>query len=465
MKTLISLFLTIILTTATFAQNLEEQEQPLRSPFQVTLFCPPFSTNGAQNVDYVNDVSLNLFIGISGGTEMMELGGFINIDRFNVNGVQLAGFGNTVGGSAHGVQIAGFYNVNGGNTDVVQIAGFANTVGGSVTGFQAAGFINVAGGPVTGLQGAGFMNVAGNGVTGLQGAGFMNMAGNNTVGLQGAGFMNITGRNSTVVQGSGFANIAGGTSYGIQGAGFGNFSGEGNINLQGAGFINLADRVTGGQGAGFMNIAREVRGIQGSGFMNIAGYVRGVQATGFINICDSIDGVPIGFISIVKHGGYRRLEVNASELMYAAVSWKMGVKRLYNIFTIGKPFGPANSWLYGWGLGSEFDLSNRVVMNVEAVSHQEMILSFPWNNWMISMNELNMYNQMRMLFGWNVAPKVAVFAGPTFNVAVASTAAAGEPLSPTDYAPSWSFYNHTYTNPYNTNVRMWFGVHAGLRFF
>ncbi len=465
MKTLINFFILITLTTAIFAQTEEEQPEYMRSPFQVTLFTPPFSTNGAMNYNYVNDVSLNLFVGISGGVEMMELGGFINIDRYNVNGVQIAGFGNTVGGSVHGVQLAGFYNVNGGSTDVIQIAGFANTTGGPQTGLQAAGFINVTGGPLTGLQGSGFMNITGHSMTGVQATGFMNMAGNSSVGLQGSGFMNIAGRNSTIVQGTGFANIAGGTNYGIQGAGFGNYCAEGNINVQGAGFMNVADRVTGGQGAGFMNIAGEVTGIQGAGFMNIAGYVKGVQAAGFINICDSIDGVPVGFMSIVKHGGYHSLEVSTSELMYAAVSWKMGVRRLYNVFTLGKPAGPVGNWLYGWGFGTEIGLAPKMMLNVEAVAHQELIISIPFNNFRISSNYLNMYNQVKVLFGWQAAEKIALFAGPTLNVAVYNTLQNGEPTSQTDYAPSWSFYTHTFYNPYQTSVRMWFGINAGIRFF
>ena len=142
----------------------------------------------------------------------------------------------------------------------------------------------------------------------------------------------------TGFQGAGFANVAGGMDYGFQGAGFGNFCGNGSVNFQ---------------GAGFMNVAGSVKGIQAAGFMNIAGYVKGVQAAGFINICDSIDGVPIGFINIVKKNGYHKIELAGSELMYASASWKMGVQKLYNIYTIGKPFGPANSFLLGWGFGSE----------------------------------------------------------------------------------------------------------------
>lgn len=465
MKTFITILTLIFLSTTIRAQGDTTFTDYPRSPFQFTLFAPPFSTNGAANSTYINDVSFNLFIGVSGGVELMELGGFINIDLYNVNGVQLAGFGNTVGGSVNGVQLAGFYNVNGGNTGLVQIAGFTNVTGGSQTGLQASGFVNVNGGSLTGMQAAGFMNISGNTVTGVQASGFMNVAGHSTVGLQGTGFMNIAGRNSTLVQAAGFANFVEGLNYGIQGAGFGNFCLEGNVNLQGAGFMNVANRVTGGQGAGFMNIAEEVNGIQGAGFMNIASHVKGVQLAGFLNICDSIEGVPIGFISIVKHNGYRKLELSSSELMYAAASWKMGVRKLYNIYSVGLPYGGSNSVLLGWGFGTEMELAPSLALDIEALSYQELRIFDPASSWWVNMSELNMYNQLRAVLGWQATDRIAFFAGPTFNLAVQATALSGDAEAPLDFSPSWTFYEHSYSDPYHTTVKMWVGVHGGIRFF
>ena len=37
----------------------------------------------------------------------------------------------------------------------------------------------------------------------------------------------------------------------------------------------------------------------------------------------------------------------------------MGVKRLYNIYSFGKPFGPGSRWMYGGGLGTEIDLTKQ----------------------------------------------------------------------------------------------------------
>ena len=110
-----------------------------RRPFQFTFLFPPLSTNGAKNAQIVNDVSLNLFLGVSGGVEVFEAATFINIDQYYMHGAQLAGFGNTVGGSVSGAQVAGFFNVAGTEVKGAQVAGFVNVAGDSLDGFQVFG--------------------------------------------------------------------------------------------------------------------------------------------------------------------------------------------------------------------------------------------------------------------------------------------------------------------------------------
>jgi len=96
MKRIISGLLILILCgQLTYAQ--QDSVEYIRRPFQFTFMIPPLSTNGVDNVNIVNDISLNLFLGVSGGVGIFEAGSFINIDRFFVEGIQLAGFGNSVG--------------------------------------------------------------------------------------------------------------------------------------------------------------------------------------------------------------------------------------------------------------------------------------------------------------------------------------------------------------------------------
>lgn len=371
-----------------------------RRPFQFTFLFPPLSTNGTANSRIVNDVSLNLFLGVSGGVEAFEAGGFINIDQYYVNGVQLAGFGNTVGGAVDGAQVSGFYNVN----------------GASLNGFQGSGFVNVAGGAVKGAQATGFVNVAGDSLEGFQGAGFL--------------------------------NVTGGARKGVQAAGFGNVAGAGQTHFQ---------------GAGFFNVAKEVKGAQVAGFINVAGTVTGTQLAGFLNICDSIDGVPLAFISVVKKNGYRRFGFTASEVQYANLTFKMGVKQLYTIYSFGKPRGPGSRWMFGGGLGTELDLSPKMLLNIEGTVHQELWIANSVNPYFLYIDRLNLYNTVKFLFGWNVEDKVYLHLGPTFNVSVAHTNPDMGQLAWNRIAP-YSFYNHTGNSYKQTNVQMWVGLQGSITF-
>jgi hypothetical protein len=367
MKTITTLLLISFLTL----QAMQAQDDTTayeRRPFQFTFLFPPLSTNGARNAQIVNDVSLNLFLGVSGGVEAFEAASFINIDQYYVHGAQLAGFGNTVGGSAYGAQVAGFYNIN----------------GTSLTGFQGAGFINVAGTKVKGAQTAGFINIAG-------------------------------------------------------------------------------DSLEGFQGAGFINVAKEVQGAQLAGFMNIAGNVKGAQIAGFLNVCDSIDGVPLAFISVVKKNGYRRIGFTASEVQYANLSFKMGVKQLYTIYSFGKPKGPFSRWMFGAGLGTEFDLTQKMMLNIEGTVHQELWIGSTASPHFLYIDRLNLYNSLKFLFGWNMDDKVAIHLGPTFNVSVADSNPDMGQMAWNEIPP-YSFYNRTSNNYEQTNVQMWVGLQGSIHF-
>lgn len=407
----------------------------MTSPFQMTFLFPPFSTNGMDNANYVNDLSLNLFVGVSGGVDGVEFGGFINIDRYFVNGFQAAGFGNTVGGSVEGVQLSGFYNSVGGDFRYVQGAGFINVTGGSQVGLQGAGFANVVGNDLYGFQGSGFMNVVGGKMTGIQGAGFMNVAGDTVTGIQGAGFMNVSGNIDKAIQASGFGNVAG----------------NGSVSLQASGFVNVAD---------------EVKGLQAAGFINHAGYVKGIQAAGFINICDSIDGVPIAPFSIVKHGGYYSFELAASETQYLAASFRLGIPEFYTIYSFGKPFGGGSRWMYGAGAGTQLDLAGSSFINIEVMSEQEIWIGDARAPYPVYSNRLNLNNQLRVLYGFELGNFAELFVGPTLNLSVSHTHPADdvyigwEPI-----APSWAFFDRTYDNTYHdVNYALWVGLRGGIRF-
>ncbi len=376
-----------LLISILFAQNILAQSDSVayeHRPFQFTFLIPPLSTNGVGNFNTINDVSLNLFIGVSGGVDVFEAGGFINVDRFNVNGTQMAGFGNIVGGHVTGVQLAGFLNLTGAST----------------TGAQMAGFVNVTSDTLDGFQGAGFINVAGK------------------------------------------------SEHGVQAAGFGNVAGPGSNHFQGAGLFNVAENVEGAQLAGFVNVA---------------GNVKGTQLAGFINICDSIEGIPLSFISVVKKNGYRKFGFSVSEVQYANLFYKMGVKHLYNIYSFGKPFGSGSRWMYGVGLGTELDIKENMVLNIEGTVHQELWIGNSASDHFLTVDRLNLYNTLKFLFGWNMENQVAIHVGPTFNVAVANSNPDSGQLAWQKIAP-YSMYNNTRNNYKQSNVQMWVGLQGSISF-
>jgi len=413
-KTLYFLFtLSFIVITLTDAQDSGSETLQGKTPvtkktlpelqqknFQFTFMFPPFSTNWVQNSKTVNKVSLNLFVGNAGGVDGVELGGFVNSVNYYVKGFQGAGFGNVVGGSLDGAQMAGFFNVAG--TDV--------------TGFQGAGFVNVAGRDTRGCQAAGFVNVSGRQTQGAQLAGFVNVATAYTKGTQLSGFVNVAGL--------------------------------GTVNAQLGGFVNYAD---------------EINGAQLAGFVNVSGKVRGAQLAGFLNVCDSIDGVPIGFINIVKKNGYRHIDFSVSETQYFNFSYKMGVRHLYNIYSLGKPSGPGNRWLFGFGMGGETDIRKNMSLNIEAIVNQEFWIADSRSNKLFLIDRLNLLNQVRVLFSYRANEKVEIFFGPSLNVAVAETNPDIGYYPWHEIGPNWAFMQRTYTNASRTNVKIWFGITGGIR--
>jgi hypothetical protein len=212
----------------------------------------------------------------------------------------------------------GFVNIARGNHQLAQV-GLLNWNSGNFSGFQT-GFVNTIGENLLGVQG-GFLNTAVDGVEGVQ-AGFINITAGDTKGIQG-GMANITG-----------------AFNGIQG-----------------GFVNAAIR--GGQGvqAGFVNVSLQK--------------LRGAQF-GFVNYTDSIEGgIPVGFISVVRNGGYQAVEYSFSEFFPLGVGVKLGVEKFYT--TLSVAYNPINgqsieNLAAGIGVGSIIPVGGMFFFNPE-LSH------------------------------------------------------------------------------------------------
>jgi hypothetical protein len=286
--------------------------------------------------------------------------------------------------------IAGFS----GGLQGVEWAGFANATKGQMNGIQIAGFCNNTFGGANGLEIAGFWNYNQKGLKGMQLSGFANVALDSVDGIQGAGFSNLTVGDTRGIQASGFANVTTG-------------------------------RHTGLQAAGFANVARRLNGVQ----------------VGVINIADTVEkGIPIGFLSFVRHG-YKVIQVGGNETLYGEISFKTGVRRFYNIFSVGSTF-TNNDWKWGWGygIGTLIPVGKRMDISIEGVSY--MIKDDEWFNW-----EFNSLNRLNIALSYNVTRNIGVYAGGSWNVLVSGNEAFDD-------------WHHHYRNVVSTYP----GFMAGVRF-
>ncbi len=321
---------------------------------------------------------------------------------------------------------------------------------GGLDGFEIGGCLNIIKNNAEGFQGAGFANIVFGSLNGAQIAGTANMVNDNSEGLQISGFANLSGGSFNGLQASGFGNVAEGNSDIIQISGFGNITSGDITGLQIGGFGNISSNIEGAQLGGFINITEEINGAQISGFMNIAEEAEGIQL-GFLNFCDTIDGIPIGFLSFVKKG-INTFEFWGSDALHVNIAYKTGVKKFYNIIAAGSHFTSGFKWAIGYGIGSQFNIGENTIFNLEAISFNIH------DNFRLNSN-VNL-NQLRINYGLEFYDDKSFFVGPTFNVLVSDESYSSRAISG-EIAP---YYFSNRNTRYGTNVKMWIGINAGVRF-
>ncbi|MDZ4665988.1 MAG: carboxypeptidase-like regulatory domain-containing protein [Bacteroidota bacterium] len=389
--------------------------------FQFSLM-PFVGTNGLMSGNVYNRYSINLLGGYSRGNKLLEVGSVFNINKENMNGAQFAGMFNIVGDSVKGAQFAGFVNVTGRSIQGFQGSGFMNSNFGNVNGVTAAGFMNLNAKQVNGVTGAGFMNLNAGKLQGLAVAGFMNVCGDTLHGATVAGFMNINKASKRSIEGAGFMNVAKFAKDNFQVAGVINITHEGSSRLQISGFLNKTPMLTGIQ-------------------------------IGMFNYCDSAKGIPIGFLSIVKHG-LHQVEISSDEVFYSNVSVRTGVKEFYNILSYGiQPTGQ-NFWHLGYGLGTSFKLVNKWRSDINLSTHHVNSGGFYFGT-------SDLY---KLYIGteYKLAKKMSLAFGPTINLYV-SDAIALEYEGTYSHVAPYAQYNHTTKDDFN--LKGWIGGKIALRFF
>jgi hypothetical protein len=219
-------------------------------------------------------------------------------------------------------------------------------------------------------------------------------------GLQAAGIANLVGRQVSGVQIAGIANMVIGSVDGVQASGIINLTAEDFRGLQ-IGAVNVTGRdLHGWQLATGLNVARTVH--------------RGHQV-GLINYADSSATTPFGYFSFVRLNGYRRLELTTDELNYANLTFKTGVRKLYNIFTFGTsgfaPHKPLGS--IGYGFGTAWPLGRSVrpwMLNAEYVGSRVAVQRRFLKQPRVGHMRLTVALEKR------ISPRLALSVGPTFNL-------------------------------------------------
>ena len=407
----------------------KSQDTLKETPVQIS-FIYPMGTNGRNSPEFTNRFSLNVLSGYNGGVKGAEIGSLVNLIQYDV----------------HGTQIAGLVNLDRGYFTGAQFAGITNLVGNNSKGFQAAGIGNLNKKRSEGAQVAGVVNITGDTSSVFQAAGILSYSQGSNIGGQFSGVASISKGSLVGPQASGVLNLVYGNAKGVQAAGVFNVTTKNQVGVQIAGIGNIAHKVHGVQIAGVINTAKKVDGSQ----------------IGLINLADSVSGAQIGLLSFSKNGFFR-LELSGSETLYPSFSMKTGQKIFHNILTIG--IGPVNGisndwfWWYGYGLGFELDVAERVPLNIDIVSNYVTPANGETHRYH------NMLYQAKFQLGYKFAKRFSLFAGPVINIQMSSMPEQrfNEHYSMAPYKLLDLKFDRIDSEKFPTFINGWIGFSAGVR--
>lgn len=314
---------------------------------------------------------------------------------------------------------------------------------GNVNGMEVGGLLNKTHHNVKGVQIAGLSNIVNDDVVGTQVSMLGNVVGGNTRGVQVSGGFNLVGKNVKGIQVAGVFNYNFDHSDALQVAGLFNNS-RGSAKWQIASLFNKADSVKRGQ-ISLVNIGKRVDGVQ----------------VGLLNIADTTSRVSIGLLTINKKG-YNRVEISGGDALHANFAFKPGVAAFYNIFQVGAAWNKVNvasdewvmSWGLGYGFGSSIRLGRKTHLNIEGLM-THINEDRKWTK------KMNLLNQFRLSFEFDLGRRTSLFFGPTGYLMLSKLTDTGSEGNGSIVAPPkvlWEKENK------NTNLKAWVGFNAGMRF-
>ena len=107
---------------------------------------------------------------------------------------------------------------------------------------------------------------------------------------------------------------------------------------------------------------------------------------------------------------------------------------------------------------------DRMLLNVEAIAHQELWVADSRTGRLFAFDRLNMLNQVKTNFGMILSDKVTMFFGPTLNVSVAESNPVLGRFGYYEIGPKWALLNRTSNNAGQTHVKIWIGINGGISF-
>ena len=215
---------------------------------------------------------------------------------------------------------------NTGSIDGFEIGGLLNTNRGNVSGVQIGGLGNMTKGNVNGLQIGGLYSLA-DSVDGMQLNGIFSKS-SEMDGLQISGILNLSTSSESSV--AGIANINTGNQDGIQ-------------------------------LAGIYNQAKTLNGVQ----------------IGLVNIVDTISsGIPIGLVNLVRKGAYDEWSFFIADYINMGISYKLGIKKFYTIYSVGMNFFEDQLWVAGLGFGHLSELNQKFSLQPEIVCYTYFPMDF-----------------------------------------------------------------------------------------
>ncbi|HLK39587.1 MAG TPA: hypothetical protein VKU41_22680 [Polyangiaceae bacterium] len=241
---------------------------------------------------------------------------------------------------------------------------------------------------------------------------------------------------------SGLVDIDRGPLCGLQVSGVVNIADD-SSGLQSAGIVNKADRLTGVQMAGVFNDSRgDSTGVQIATLNVAGGYLHGVQI-GVLNYAYDAD-LQLGLININPSGRFSLDAWANAEMGLFLAGVKHGGAHYHWLYGVGdRPADASRPWA-ALGVGAHLTPSQRLYVDLDLIDELEIVFrpSAPVTD----------VHQARVVVGYELFPRVRVFAGPTYSVLVAAPSApAGAPAYAADLADSSSIV-----------VRGWPGVAVGV---